>query len=377
MKKICSRCSKQVYPTEEINCLDKYWHKCCFRCTVCAMPLTMKSYKGYAKLPYCNVHYPTQKPTVVTDNPEMERLRKNTVIQSNIKYHEEFERSRGKFTSVSQDPEFMRNMKSHLIADSSYFTKNGINKHSFCSNDNESDKSMSREEPHGNSVQSVIQTHELTVKENKCKQRMNNSKQQGLNLPKVGSIADYDPLSGQYGSLTKGYLPKYQESQFVSRNDYEELSEKNYRQLDNASTNAVSSMSDTILTDNINYINVNSQEFVKLLSCLKVTQICLFDYINITLYSFVGISGGKQNSKDNQSQIDDIEQIKEVDITHPFNVKAIHDFRASDNDELSFKRGDIILECEYIDSGWLIGTHSQTNKCGMLPANYVRSYQNR
>ena len=30
------------------------WHKACFRCEVCNMKLTMKTYKGYNKMPYCN-----------------------------------------------------------------------------------------------------------------------------------------------------------------------------------------------------------------------------------------------------------------------------------------------------------------------------------
>ena len=30
------------------------WHKACFRCTECNLALTMKTYKGYSKMPYCN-----------------------------------------------------------------------------------------------------------------------------------------------------------------------------------------------------------------------------------------------------------------------------------------------------------------------------------
>ena len=29
------------------------WHKGCFRCTVCNMALSMKNYKGFDKMPYC------------------------------------------------------------------------------------------------------------------------------------------------------------------------------------------------------------------------------------------------------------------------------------------------------------------------------------
>ena len=30
------------------------WHKACFRCSECNLALTMKTYKGYNKMPYCN-----------------------------------------------------------------------------------------------------------------------------------------------------------------------------------------------------------------------------------------------------------------------------------------------------------------------------------
>ena len=104
----CARCKKTVYPTEKLSCLDKTWHKGCFTCETCNMKLTMKNYKGYNKLPYCQVHYPTTKFTAVADTPENRRLAKNTQQQSNIVYHKDFESERGKYTVVEEDPEIAR-----------------------------------------------------------------------------------------------------------------------------------------------------------------------------------------------------------------------------------------------------------------------------
>lgn len=53
--KKCARCDKQVYSIEELKCLDKVWHKNCFKCTVCNTTLNLKNYKGMDKLPYCIV----------------------------------------------------------------------------------------------------------------------------------------------------------------------------------------------------------------------------------------------------------------------------------------------------------------------------------
>nr|XP_054505468.1 LIM and SH3 domain protein 1 isoform X2 [Agelaius phoeniceus] len=102
----CARCGKIVYPTEKVNCLDKFWHKSCFHCETCKMTLNMKNYKGYEKKPYCNAHYPKQSFTMVADTPENLRLKQQSELQSQIKYHEEFERSRmGPSPSEGSEPE--------------------------------------------------------------------------------------------------------------------------------------------------------------------------------------------------------------------------------------------------------------------------------
>uniref|UniRef100_A0A3B3RWB7 Nebulette n=1 Tax=Paramormyrops kingsleyae TaxID=1676925 RepID=A0A3B3RWB7_9TELE len=105
----CARCGKIVYPTEKVNCLDKYWHKGCFHCEVCKMTLNMKNYKGYEKKPYCNAHYPKQSFTIVADTPENLRLKQQSELQSQVKYKKDFEESKGRgFSIVSDTPELQR-----------------------------------------------------------------------------------------------------------------------------------------------------------------------------------------------------------------------------------------------------------------------------
>uniref|UniRef100_A0A3Q2HJT7 Nebulette n=1 Tax=Equus caballus TaxID=9796 RepID=A0A3Q2HJT7_HORSE len=105
----CARCGKVVYPTEKVNCLDKYWHKGCFHCEVCKMALNMKNYKGYEKKPYCNAHYPRQPFTTVADTPENLRLKQQSELQSQVKYKRDFEESKGRgFSFVTDTPELQR-----------------------------------------------------------------------------------------------------------------------------------------------------------------------------------------------------------------------------------------------------------------------------
>ncbi|XP_029934181.1 LIM and SH3 domain protein 1-like isoform X2 [Myripristis murdjan] len=105
----CGRCHKAVYPTEKINCLDKYWHKGCFSCEVCKMALSMSNYKGFDKKPYCSMHYPKTSFTIVTDTPENLRLKQQTMLNSQAIYKEEFEKNKGKgFSVVADTPEMQR-----------------------------------------------------------------------------------------------------------------------------------------------------------------------------------------------------------------------------------------------------------------------------
>ncbi|KAL3289087.1 hypothetical protein HHI36_003529 [Cryptolaemus montrouzieri] len=108
MSKKCARCEKTVYPTEELKCLDKIWHKPCFKCKECGMALNMRNYKGFNKEPYCEAHIPKAKATTMAETPELKRIAANTKIQSNVKYHADFEASKGKFTQVADDPEILR-----------------------------------------------------------------------------------------------------------------------------------------------------------------------------------------------------------------------------------------------------------------------------
>ena len=54
-------------------------------------------------------------------------------------------------------------------------------------------------------------------------------------------------------------------------------------------------------------------------------------------------------------------------------VRAMYDYAATDTDEVSFKDGDVIVNVQSIDEGWMYGTVQRSGKTGMLPANYVEA----
>jgi hypothetical protein len=57
----------------------------------------------------------------VADTPEARRLAENTKLQSQVRYHEDFERQKGKLTQVADDPETLRIRSiSHAISNVAY-----------------------------------------------------------------------------------------------------------------------------------------------------------------------------------------------------------------------------------------------------------------
>ncbi|OWK50725.1 LIM and SH3 domain protein 1 [Lonchura striata] len=53
--------------------------------------------------------------------------------------------------------------------------------------------------------------------------------------------------------------------------------------------------------------------------------------------------------------------------------RAVYDYTAADEDEVSFQDGDTIVNTQQIDDGWMYGTVERTGDTGMLPANYVEA----
>ncbi|XP_075748272.1 LIM and SH3 domain protein Lasp isoform X4 [Rhipicephalus microplus] len=190
--KKCARCEKTVYPLEELKCLDKIWHKGCFKCQECNMTLNMKTYKGFNKLPYCSAHCPQAKHTTVADTPEAKRLAENTRIQSQVKYHEDFEKLKGKVTQVADDPETMRiRQTSKIISNVAYHgeleRKNLMEQRRGLlpqDRNGHGDSQGAEQEPAPCDIAQFLQTQPVR---------------------KVGSIADYDPLNDNYGSSAVGY----------------------------------------------------------------------------------------------------------------------------------------------------------------------------
>ncbi|KAL3837363.1 hypothetical protein ACJMK2_022727 [Sinanodonta woodiana] len=314
--KECGKCGKTVYPTEELKCLDKVWHKACFKCQVCSMALNMKNYKGYDKMPYCNAHYPQTKHTAIADTPDMKRVQENTKIQSNIKYHEDFEKEKGKYHLVTDDPVTLR-------AKQTMQTISNVEYHQV--RERRESQEMRRPAEQVTAGQVKVRRDPGRIADYDPEQAPNTgggtpySSRSSANMVydsksgrvetsqmrRVGSISDYDPVNDRYGSIVGQYNPDprkeppaplpshsapqpYQPPQHLPPQQYQPPPPQSPR------------------------------------------------------------GSGKG-----------------------LVCQALYDYSAADEDEVSFAEGDTIVFCQPIDQGWMEGTVERTGQRGMLPSNYV------
>ncbi|XP_075436287.1 LIM and SH3 domain protein 1 [Ascaphus truei] len=259
MNPSCARCGKVVYPTEKVNCLDKYWHKACFSCEICKMILNMKNYKGYDKKPYCSAHYPKQSFTMVADTPENLRLKQQSNLQSQVRYKEDFEKNKGKgFSVVADTPELQRIKKTQdQISNIKYHE--------------EFEKSRMGNPMEGGEPE-----------------RRGSEDGANYRRPPPESVQQHLPPPS-----TPVFQPLPQQKQPAKSYGYQEAAAP-----------------------------ASSQRGAA--------------------------AGGKR-------------------------FRAVYDYNAADEDEVSFQDGDNIVNVQQIDEGWMYGTVERTGDTGMLPANYVEA----
>ncbi|VDI70206.1 Hypothetical predicted protein [Mytilus galloprovincialis] len=416
----CAKCTKIVYPTEKLNCLDKIWHKGCFKCQSCNMTLNMKNYKGYNKFPYCNAHYPTTKPTQVADTPENRRIADNTKIQSNVQYHSDFEKAKGSYTQVSdrldlkqhqvntnnismvkyhEDFERQKGKKMTVVDDpetqrvrqnTQNFSQVTYSGHKDQLRDMEYKRPAeqvnvrSRSSHHSSPPQSPGFQHEVKQRVSAAspphspgyrdQQEVrrtsatsppqspgyNRDYQEDVRVrPNPGSIHNYDPVRDQQQNQGTPYSSRNSGAVVYDSNTGRGL-DKNF----NAKVQPFSLHHD-------NMENPASQR--------KVGSISDYDPINDRWGSVTGqYSAGTQQPRNQPPPPQQYAQPPPPQEADRFSGKgmvcrAAYDYVAADDDEVSFNEGDHIIFCQPIDAGWMEGTVEATGRRGMLPSNYVET----
>lgn len=217
----------------------------------------------------------------MAETPELRRIAENTKIQSNVKYHADFEKSKGKFTQVADDPEILRiKQNSKIISNVAY---------------------------HGELQRKAEMEQKRTINENGYKEPVDKTNANPVPQPvvqtpvapnNIAKIAEYDPPVG---------VSPYT----AARNTQTLIYSSDRGAVSNPPQRHIGSVHD------IDPINHN--------------------------YGSLGRV-----------------------------YKAMYDYEAQDDDEVSFLDGDYIINVRSIDGGWMTGEVQRTGQVGMLPANYVQ-----
>uniref|UniRef100_A0A8C5MS65 Nebulette n=1 Tax=Leptobrachium leishanense TaxID=445787 RepID=A0A8C5MS65_9ANUR len=316
----CARCGRVVYPTEKVNCLDKYWHKGCFHCETCKMTLNMNNYKGYDKKPYCNAHYPKQTFTTVADTPENIRLKQQSELQSQVKYKKDFEDSKGRgFSIVTDTPELQRLKKTQeQISNIKYHED--------------------FEKTKGKGFTPVVDDP-VTERVRKNSQIISDAAYKGVHP----HVVEMDRRPGIVVEKASHYAKRYCHSAgapgLCQADDRSEVSEMN---------------------PSISYCSEGtrpSDEGAPVFpGAYQQSPPQSYGYMHKTSMS----SMRSMQSPHAHSQSLSMKTFR-----------AMYDYSAQDEDEVSFRDGDYIVNVQSIDEGWMYGTVQRTGKAGMLPANYI------
>lgn len=371
--KKCAKCDKQVYSIEELKCLDKVWHKGCFKCTVCNSTLSLKNYKGMDKLPYCAVHYPKQTHTVVNDNPELLRIKENTKIQSQAKYHADYERSKGNFTVVADDPEMRRvlentknisNIKYHEDFERSRAKYTPINKINNVANNSTTSQSKPT------LIASYRSAENQLIEPNVKSQAR-----------RIGSIADYDPFAPENlnESENTSFSKQYQAMQQQLNQQKQLLADQQRTQTPQKINNENQMNNNDTKNVIITHQNLNSNKHISTSSGNNSTKNhnIIEHEKSQTVPNMVSNGSNDNNLKNNSFNLYyDSNDLGNNGHGNYQSIqtsvyRAIYDYDANEDDEISFRDGDKFINCEQIDVGWMIGVHEKTGKHGMIPFNYA------
>ncbi|XP_045209842.1 LIM and SH3 domain protein 1-like isoform X3 [Mercenaria mercenaria] len=397
--KLCGRCNKTVYPTEELKCLDKTWHKGCFKCQVCNMTLNMKNYKGYEKLPYCNAHYPQTKHTAVADTPESRRIAENTKIQSNKEYRKEFEENKSRCYQIADTPEMRAHLRntqniSMIKYHAEYEKQKG--KKITVADDPETQRVrhnmdvISNVSYHGDRERRTQMEMARPAEQVEAQNLVRNIKDAGRIRQNPGRIADYDPTTEQYGGGGTPYSnrnsagAKQVYDSNIGRDEVlEEYNDRERRVSRGSVKNRVQRFSSSGDEDQARLEQPQSR---------KVGSISDYDPLNEKYGSIAGQHTDPRRAQPVQQPAQQYQpppqqyqpppqpqyqppaepqQPRDEHAGKGMCCQAMYDYDAADADEVSFREGDNIIFCQPIDAGWMEGTVERTGKRGMLPSNYV------
>nr|XP_032813062.1 nebulin isoform X6 [Petromyzon marinus] len=253
------------------------------------------------------------------DTPEMRRVRENQRNFSLVKYHEDFERIKAKgFTAVVDDPiteRVKRNTRD--VSDISY---------------------------------RGIQRRTVEIEQRRLEAEQETTADLRVWRTNPGSIFDYDPAEDNIQSKSL-YLMNVQ-AQRRSREHSRSASALSISTGDERSEGSELERNYSYYSNNAFYASASASACYQQVKTVVIPQ---------------------QRSSSVVTQQTTVSSIPSHPSTTGRSYRALYDYTGADDDEVTFKDGDVIINVQPIDEGWMYGTVQRSGKTGMLPANYVEA----
>ncbi|XP_053326911.1 nebulin isoform X4 [Spea bombifrons] len=264
----------------------------------------------------------------VLDTPEMRRVRETQRHISSVKYHEDFEKQKGSFTPVVSDP-ITERVKKNMI-DFSDINYRGIQR-----------KVVEMERKRSDQDQDAT---DLRV------WRTN-----------PGSVFDYDPAEDNIQSRSLHMLS-------VQARRSREHS-RSASALSLSAGDEKSEVSEAADHHHSYYSNGGLFTSTTVTGHKESSHVLIYQGFKQAKTTELP----QQRSSSVLTQQTNVSSVPSHPSTAGKSFRAMYDYRAADNDEVSFRDGDTIVNVQTIDEGWMYGTVQRTGKTGMLPANYVEA----
>ncbi|XP_007894515.2 nebulin isoform X24 [Callorhinchus milii] len=249
----------------------------------------------------------------VLDTPEMRRVRDSQRIISTVKYHEDFEKTKGSFTPVVTDPITERVKKN--MQDFSDLNYRGIQRRVV-------EMEKRRVEPQEGETLTDLRVWRTNP----------------------GSVFDYDPAEDNIQSRSLHLL-----SMQAQRRSREHSRSASALSLSGGDEKSEGSEPEHVISYG------NGTTF----------------FHTTTTYQHAKTTEVQQRSSSVATQQTNVSSIPSHPSTTGRTYRAMYDYAAADADEISFKDGDVVMNVQSIDEGWMYGTVQRTGQTGMLPANYM------
>ncbi|XP_048834949.1 nebulin isoform X37 [Brienomyrus brachyistius] len=249
----------------------------------------------------------------VLDTPEMRRVKETQRNISGVVYHQEFEKNKGSFTPVVTDPITERVKKN--TQDFSDINYRGIQRKVV-------EMERKRAEDHDQDTITDLRVWRTNP----------------------GSVFDYDPAEDniQSRSLHKMSVQAQRRNKDLSRSTSMLIPGDEKSEVSENADHQLSQYSNGFGSSSLGYRQTKTVEV-------------------------------QQRSSSVATQLTAPSSVPSHPSTTGKTVRAMYDYAAADDDEVSFKDGDVIMNVQSIDEGWMYGTVQRTGKTGMLPANYVEA----